>query len=357
MTPEPFQFEDEQKDYDRRCRPECWRKQSHGELRAQRTKRQDGNKRLHRRVRDVANSLGYRANAIAKSLSTRRTDTLAVLFQSGAYFSAWSGFTSEVMRGVSEACYEEGFDLMLHTKPAATTDEEAAALNDGRVDGVLILRDEDDETFLKLVEQKLPCVQFFTHSDRQDVPSVDCNNVLGGYLATTHLINQGHRRIAMFSGGHRSVSSNERVAGYRQALEEAGIDCNPDWIIPTSDRQSDLDQVLRLMQETHGPSALFVWSDDTAVTLMRDMRREGIRIPDEISIVGYDSLASAEMSEPPLTSVRQPVRQMAAEATRMLIQIVRGGNVPIRQILFDPVLDVRSSTSLARDGKISAYSI
>ena len=307
------------------------------------------------RIRTVASSLGYRANAIAKSLSTRRTDTLAVLFQSGAYFSYWSGFTSEVMRGVSEACYQEGFDVMLHTKPAANPVDEAAALDDGRVDGALILRDEDDATFLHLVERRLPCVQFFTHSDQLDIPSVDCNNFLGGKLATEHLIAQGHTRIAMFSGGQRSVSSKERVAGYRQSLSDASLIWNPDHLYFVTDRDKDLDTILRLLNSDDAPTALFVWSDDTALTLIRDLRREGIRVPEDLSVVGYDSLAAAEMAEPPLTSVRQPVREMASEATRMLIQLVRGTTIPIRQVILDPVLDIRSSTCIPQSAKISAF--
>ncbi len=299
------------------------------------------------RVRDVASNLGYRANAIARSLSTRRTDTLAVLFQSGLYFSSWSNFTSEVMRGVSEACYVEGFDLMLHTKQAANPDDEASALDDGRVDGALILRDEDDETFLKLVERRLPCVQFFTHNDRLDIPSVDCNNLLGGQLATKHLLQLGHTRIAMISGGQRSVSSKERVEGYRTALTEAGLHPNPEFMITATSREIDTERILEMMRSPLGPTALFVWSDDTALSLISDLRKEGIRVPEDISIIGYDSLAASEIAEPPLTSVRQPVRQMASEATRMLVQLVRGNPIPVRQVLIDPVLDVRSSSAPA----------
>lgn len=297
------------------------------------------------RVQQVASSLGYRANAIARSLSTRRTDTLAVVFQSGSYFSAWSGFTSEVMRGVSEACFEAGYDLMLHTKASVSPDDEAATLADGRVDGVLVLRDENDETLVRLLDLGTPCVQFFTHSEGLDVPSVDLDNELGGRLATEHLLSLGHRRIAMVCGSSRSVSSMARVMGYQNALTNAGIACRPEWIVSIASYEDDTAPILRVLSEPDPPTALFVWSDDIALMIMRDLRSEGIRIPQDLSIVGFDSLATAENASPPLTSVRQPIRTMAAEATRMLISRVRRQPIDSPKIYFDPILDIRASTA------------
>src|SRR5579862_1897178 len=176
-----------------------------------------------KRVLQVADELQYRPNAVARMLATKRSDTLAVVFQFGTYFSAWSSFTSEVMSGISEATVEEGCDLLLHTKQVRDALDEADALADGRVDGALVLRDEDDPTLVRLVEKGFNCVQFFTHSDGLDVPWVDCNNVLGGSLATEHLIALGHRKIAMVCGSLRSVSSNDRIAGFRSAMAAHGL--------------------------------------------------------------------------------------------------------------------------------------
>lgn len=297
------------------------------------------------RVMDAAKSLGYRPNAIARMLVTRRTDTLAVLLQSGAYFSAWSGFTSELMRGISEACYAEGYDLMLHTKQIRDTDTEADALADGRVDGALVLRDSGDPTVLRLIERGLPCVQFFTHSKGGDIPSVDCENVCGGYLATEHLLSLGHRRIAMVRGSAGSVSSNDRLVGYRNALAEYGVEVVPEWIVEIANPQDDLGAITALFCPALRPTALVVWSDDVAISLMRLLRDHRIAVPDAVSIVGFDSLAAAETAVPALTSVRQPVRQMAAEATSMLIGLAQGRPVSPRQLLFTPTLDIRASTA------------
>lgn len=300
------------------------------------------------RVREAAKSLGYRANALARSLSTRRTDTLAVVFQSGSYFSAWSAFTSEVMRGVSEICFQAGYDVMLHTKAVTSPEDEAANLSDGRVDGLLVLRDEDDETLLRLIEHGVPCVQFFTHSEGLDVPSVDLDNELGGRLGTQHLIDLGHRDIAMVCGSSHSVSSSERVRGYQSALRQAGIEPRPDWIIPATHYEADMRPIVEMLSSPGAPTAVFVWSDDIALMVMRDLRMAGIRIPQDLSVVGFDSLPAAETAVPALTSVRQPVRTMAAEATRMLIQTLQGRPIATPKVCFAPILDVRASTAPPR---------
>lgn len=297
------------------------------------------------KVISTAKELGFRANAIARSLSRRRTDMIGVVFQSGSYFSAWSSFTSEVMRGVSEKCFELGYDVMLHTKGVSSEAEEAFTLADGRVDGVLILRDENDETLKTLAQSQLPVVQFFTHCKDLSVPSVDLDNRLGGRLATEHLLSEGHRRIALVCGSPHSVSSIERVAGYKQALRDFGIEPREDWIISQTDYNTDSRRILEVIKAPDAPTGLFVWSDDIAFNIMRDLRNAGVNIPQDLSVVGFDSLPNAAHSVPALTSVRQPVRTMAAKATEMLIHRIQGHILEEPQVFFSPTLDVRASTT------------
>ena len=306
------------------------------------------------KVLAAAKQLNYRPNALARGLATRRTDTLAVVFQSGAYFTAWSGFTSEVMRGVADATVENNFDLMLHTKQVTGADEEAVALTDGRVDGVLILRDENDPTLLRLIETGFPCVQFFTRNEGLDIPWVDCNNVEGGRIATQHLLNLGHTKIGMVHGAKRSKSSNDRRIGYRTCLQERGGEVHDDWSVEYTDLSADPAPVIELFKKTNRPTALFVWSDDIALAIMHALRAAKISVPDDVSIVGFDSSAAATTAVPALTSVYQPVREMAAAATRMLIKLVRGEEIPTQDILFQPTLNVRESTRRLLDSALSA---
>jgi LacI family transcriptional regulator len=300
------------------------------------------------RILAAAKELRYQPNAIARSLVTRRTDILAVVFQFGAYFTTWSGFTSEVMRGISEVTVEEDFDLMLHTKHVDGAEQEAYALSDGRADGALILRDENDPTLQKLIERGFPCVQFFTHNDALDIPWVDCDNVEGGRLATQHLIDLGHRKIAMVHGARGSKSSNDRRAGYRACLEENGLVARDEWCVEHVDPDQRPEGVLKMLSVEDRPTAIFVWSDDIALTIQQALRSLNISVPEDISLVGFDSSTAARTAVPALTSVCQPVRAMASKATRMLIRTIRSEDVGNRAVLFQPTLDVRESTAPPR---------
>lgn len=289
------------------------------------------------KVLEAALALNYRPNALARMLVTKRTDILAVVFQRGSFFTTGSSFTSEVMRGVSAAAVELGYDLLLHTKECAP-DEEANVLSDGRVDGALVLRDEGDEVVKTLASRGFPCVSFFCRAVEADVPFVDSDNKAGARMVVEHLVALGHQRIAMLRGPLRSTNATHRVDGYWGAMEDAGLSPRPDWVV------SELDDLLALMRRPLRPTAVFVWSDDMAFQVLTMLRDVGLRVPEDVSVVGFDSVQACSQSVPPLTSVRQPVFDMAATATRLLISQIRGVTPAQTQILFPLVLDVRGST-------------
>lgn len=303
------------------------------------------------KVLKAARELEYRPNALARMLLAKRTDTIAVVFQYATYFSTWSSFTSEVMRGVCEACVEQGLDLMLHTKAAADPNLEADTLMDGRVDGVLILRDQNDPTLEDVIRRKFPCVLFFTRSLDGEVAFVDSDNYTGGRLATQHLLDLGHRRIGMVRGSLRSVASNDRFNGYRDAMEASGSGVQDEHVCVMATPTDDHESFIRMMQGPDAPTALFVWSDDVAFAAMRLLSEWGHRVPEDVSVVGFDSLDSCDRFSPPLTSVRQPVCEMAKEATLLLAKIARGEEVARKQLLYPLTLDVRASTAPPKEGQ------
>lgn len=297
-----------------------------------------------KRIYEAAEQLGYRPNALARMLATKRTDCLAVVFQSGVYFSTWSSFTGEVMRGVTSTCVELGFDLMLHTKDLGK-DEESTALSDGRVDGVLILRDENDPIAGEMAKAGVPCVMFFTRSDDPSAAFVDCDNYSGGRMATRYLLELGHTRIGMVRGGLGSVSSNDRFNGYRDALEGVGQNVDSDLVVQIPTPTDDFAEFRNLMSSSDRPTAVFVWSDDVAFVVLRELRALGLDVPGDVSVIGFDSLESCDHCTPTLTSVRQPIYEMSQEATRLLVSLIRNESIARRQILFPLSLDLRDSTA------------
>ncbi len=302
-----------------------------------------------KKVLQAAEVLRYRPNALARMLATQQTHSLAVVFQSGNYFSTWSNFTSEVMRGVCAAAVNQGFDLMLHTKHVGSAEMEADTLSDGRVDGALVLRDQDDPTVKALISRNFPTVQFFTRSDDKNTAWVDADNYNGGRIVARHFLELGHRRFGMVMGGPGSVSANDRFSGFRDALGAAGHALPAEHCLRGSNLGNNPKALLEMVSRPAGPTALFVWSDDDAYLVLEVLRNHGIRVPEDVSVIGFDSLAPSQRTVPPLTSIRQPVHEMAFNATRLLVNLIRKESPAKRQFLFPLSLDVRGSTASRPD--------
>lgn len=297
------------------------------------------------RVFGAAKELQYRPNALARMLLRQRTDSIAVAFQYADYFATASTFISEVMRGVCSSCVELGLDVLLHTRPATVGQPEADMLTDGRVDGLLMLRDQDDPTLNEILDRQFPTVLFFTRSSRPDVPYVDADNYSGGRVGTKHLLDIGHTKIGMVRGHSLSVSSNDRYNGYRDALEAFGLQVRSDHVATLASPMDPPGDLLAMMSGPDRPTALFVWSDDVAFSVLRWLGEIGLSVPNDVSVVGYDSSDACERSNPALTSVKQPVFEMAHEATDMLARIIRKQPLKRHQVLYAPTLDLRASTA------------
>ncbi len=301
------------------------------------------------RVLAAVQELGYYPNAVARALVRQRTDTIAVVLQFPAIFQGWSGFTNELMHGVSDKAIELGYDILMHTRAQPSAEAEASVLMDGRVDGALLLRDYEDPLIDLLTERGFPMVLFFTRSHRDDVCWVDCDNVAGARMAVEHLIRLGHRRIAHLAGSPRACSARDRLQGYRQTMAEHGLRIREDYIIPLHHGGADLAPLRELLCSPNRPTALFAWSDEVAFRALSLCNELGLKVPDDIAIVGFDSTPICEHTHPPLTSVRQPIYQMAADALTMLVQLIRGERVEPR--LYTPSLDIRASCGASREAQ------
>lgn len=295
------------------------------------------------RVIAVVQELGYYPNAIARALARQCTDTIAIVLQFPAIFQGWSGFTNELMHGVTDKAIELGYDIMLHTRSQPDALSEVQALMDGRADGALLLRNYDDPLTVMLAERHFPHVLFFTRSLHQNVSWVDCDNRFGAHLAVEHLIRLGHRRIAHLAGPMNALSAHDRLEGYRQAMEQHGLEVRPEWIVPATYEGDDFSPLVRLLKQPDRPTAVFAWSDELAVRTLNLCSELKLYVPDDLAIIGFDSTQICEHTHPPLTSVRQPVYQMAAEAVEILASLTRNGQAEPTTRIYAPSLDVRGS--------------
>ena len=299
-------------------------------------------KETQERILAAATELEYQPSAVARSLVSKQANAISVVFQYADYFKASSSFINELMHGVCEACVEADINLILHTRTFSNVKEEAAALMDGRSDGALVLRDFKDPLLDELQSRQFPMVLFFSRSVDGNVSFVDSDNYSGGVMATNHLIDLGHRRIAMVTGSRGSVASNDRQQGYRQALQLANIEFD-DQLIKEHRTPDSVDQSLVDWVHDTMPTGLVCWSDDVAFACMKTLSQAGIKVPNDISIVGFDSSEACERVTPQLTSVRQPVLEIARSAAQTLIAATR--QLPHQsQNIFPLTLDVREST-------------
>jgi DNA-binding LacI/PurR family transcriptional regulator len=164
------------------------------------------------RILAVAREMQYRPNALARGLAGKRTGAIRVVLQYAQWFSVWSGFTSEMMRGLAAAAYQEDFELVLHTRRSTqqSLESELAQILDGRTDGAVLMRKFNDPLLPELAERGFPFVLMFSHAEEDRIATVDCDNVLGGRLATDYLLDLGHTRILHVAGGKEDSSPGAR---------------------------------------------------------------------------------------------------------------------------------------------------
>jgi len=179
-----------------------------------------------------------------------------------------------------------------------------------------------------------------------DAPAVASANWEGGLMATRHLVSLGHRRIAAVTMPPTLLFARARLSGFQAALEEVGLEVDPSLVVVTgSGRDEGLAAGLRLLSTEHPPTAIFASTDLQAIGLYEAARQRGMRVPNDISIVGYDDVPAAEWLSPPLTTVRQPVVHMAEQASRMLFSLISGRPLPITRLTLDVSLIERGSTA------------
>lgn len=302
------------------------------------------------RIRQVARELRYQSNHLARSLRNRRTNQVAVVFQHFYSIGPDNPYHIQVLNGVTSALFPQGYAMTLC--PKMIVDGNAALISDGRFDGVLWCRpDFDDESIDALRNATVPVVMMHAPAGLvPGIPTFCADNDGAMRTVVAHLMELGHRRIA-FVIDPISVHTVEGKVRYRAlaaAMEDAGLQ-EPEKIILEQDH-SGLQQY-RTPNAPH--TALVCFSDELAGFVLRSCVRYGVKVPTDVSVIGFDSSPFCETTLPPLTSVNQPVVRMAHEATTHLLSLIHedeGGipRSPMASCIYDCALDVRGSTAPPR---------
>ena len=295
------------------------------------------------RIRLIADKMGYRANAVARGLVTRKSMTIGVVVTTIA-----DPFVGEVVSGIEELANDHGYSVIL-ANCNADPDREirvVQAFQERRVDGILVTSSRVGSLYIPMLSQsKVPIVLINNEHSGEFVHSVMIDNVAASRLAVQHLIELGHQRIAYIGDRLGFQSDTERFTGYRQAMDEQEYPCPAELLVqgdgkPDGGRRA-VEKFLALATQ---PTAVFCYNDLTAVGALSGFHAHGMRVPEDISVVGFDDLPIASYTDPPLTTIRQPKQLMGRMAMEMLLNLFH--NSPGQTNLkMSGELIVRSSTA------------
>lgn len=305
------------------------------------------------RILRAAADLKYTPNPVAKSLVTRKTGVLGLVFPYSEAFFDQNPFCTQVMAGVFEEVVREKYNLMLHTAIGHNWSEAGvSALLDPRVEGlILVLPEPNSQVVKECYARRFPCVCIVYEPHAPDICAVNADEFHGGYLATKHLLELGHRRIAHLTGNVRVATSQPRREGYLSALREFGVEADSSLVIQADFSWVDgFERTLELLDwpAAERPTAIFAANDLCADGVLRALRRRGLTAPDDMALVGYDDTWFAGMTQPPLTSVRMPILEMGVLAAQMLTALVEGREPVDRQPVLPVSLTVRESCGASK---------
>lgn len=300
-----------------------------------------------RKVRKVMEELGYHPNTLAKSLVTKTTNNIGIVLPRPADELFQNQFFSEIIRGIVTKAASCGYDVLMTT--GASPMEEVKAVErlvQGRnVDGIVLLSSHKDDTNISFLrEKKFPFVLVGRSEDYSDITSVDNDNIAAAYSITRHLIQLGHRRIGFVSGPMELTVSKDRFDGYSKALLEAGIAIQDHYVFEgtfTPESAAHIaDQLIKLEDR---PTAVITIDDVLAFGIIRSLWNNGLRVPEDCSVVGFNNTSLAEMCLPQISTVDIGTYQMGQSTVQALIQHIKGDGFEQARIIIAHQLIWRDS--------------
>jgi DNA-binding LacI/PurR family transcriptional regulator len=300
--------------------------------------------KTRKHVLQVMKKLNYRPSLVASALTGKGTRTIGLLIPDLA-----NPFFAEIARSVEDRGQELGFSVIMCS--IENNDEKAeryiSTLRQKSVDGLIIGTGVGKEEILnQLLEEQIPLALIARDMPSLAVETVLVDDFIGGYLATRHLLDLGHTRIAILAENLKVVSSRERVRGYKHALKEAGLAFQDEFLkigdFKVEDGREKAREWLTLEQP---PTAIFACNDLLAIGVIQAAKELGFHVPRDLSVVGFDNTILATITDPPLTTVAQPIEQMGRQVVDCLVQEVMNEPRAKQRIILRPELVVRGSTA------------
>lgn len=277
-----------------------------------------------KRVTEAVSRLGYRTSSLGRSLRTNKTYTLGLVIP-----DITNPFFPQLAKGVDDAAHREGYNIFLCNTEGDIDREKnyIDLLCQRRADGIILdVTDEDHaRAYLQsLKEEDIPVVIVDREVRGASVDTVLINNEDGGYRVTKYLLCLGHRRVGIVAGPATFTFSNNRLTGVWKALKEAGLDPDSDLVQHVEfSLESGFEATERLLALTPRPTAIFAFSDVMALGVLAAVERFGLRVPEDLSVIGFDNTRVSSLVKPPLTTVAQPFYKMGLVAVKLVLKRLR----------------------------------
>jgi LacI family transcriptional regulator len=305
--------------------------------------KQDVSQATRQKVLQVIDALGYRPSGIARGLATNRTRTLGIVVP-----DIDNPFFSGVVRGAENQAYAEGYSVFLCNTEENQEREISvlASLEEKQVDGLLLCSSRLNEDDLETVIQRFPVLVLLSRElSHQEVGTLLINDLLGGEMAASHLIEKGHTAIGLISGPQISHSGQRRLRGYHLALSKNQIPYQPQWVSYCPPNvEGGYQATLGLLKQEPFLTALICHNDLVAVGALQACLELGYQVPEDIAIMGYDDILIASLVTPALTTIHVPRLDLGAKAMNLLLHQINQEEVESKKILINPELIVRDST-------------
>ena len=292
-----------------------------------------------KKVLEAIEALGYVPNAAARTLATGKTYVIAMLVS-----DIGDDFLGSIVKEVSEQLMKNGYLLTLSVCDGRDDDLGTAFLSQNRVDGAIILVQNKEKYYIEQLKvQKVPFVVIDSQTMNEDITSVLSDNMAGGYYAAKHLLELGHTKVGLIGATPNGLATMERQMGACKALAEVSLQ-------PFAIEYGDYDQptgyhaIMKWHTEIGLPTAVFAFDDHIAIGVINAAKDLGLKVPQDLSVCGYDDSLLANHYSPQITSVRQPSEEMAENAVNQLLALIDHRNIGCYAMKFPPKLVIKEST-------------
>jgi LacI family transcriptional regulator len=298
---------------------------------------------LKQSVISAMEELGFRRNALAGALRSGQTHTIGLILP-----DSLNTFFSELGHGIEQAAFPQGYHLILYNSDNDLEKENLYIdfLIEKQVDGIILDTEEKDINALRArIPKSMPTVLIDRDFEGNNFDFILSDNIQGGYTATKHLIELGHKRIACIIGAEHMKSSYDRMQGFKAAMNEAGLPVDPELILPGDFHlASGYTSGLKLFRQQHLPTAVFAFNDMMAIGVQRAAVELGLHVPDDISLIGFDNIELGIYTCPALTTVAQSKTEIGQKTIQQMIERMVDMTLPAVRELVPTHLVIREST-------------